>query len=36
MSRIEKGEIVVKHPVLATQIEKAFAPRIDFTKEAIV
>lgn len=35
MSRIEKGEIVVKHPVSAAQIEKAFTPRIDFTKEAV-
>jgi hypothetical protein len=35
MSRVEKGQIVVKHPVLASDVEKTFVARNDFTKEAV-
>jgi len=36
MSVVEKGEIVVRHPILATQFDKTFTPRVDFTKETVV
>jgi hypothetical protein len=35
MSRVENSQIVVKHPVLAADIEKTFVARNDFTKETV-
>lgn len=35
MSRIENGELHVKHRIPAAEVEKAFPPRVDFTKERI-
>ena len=35
MSRIENGELHVKHRIPASEVEKAFPPRVDFTKERI-
>jgi branched-chain amino acid transport system substrate-binding protein len=35
MSRIENGEIHVKHRVAAVDLEKSFPPRVDFTRESM-
>lgn len=35
MSRIENGELHVKHRIPASEVEKAFPPRVDFTKERL-